>query len=172
MKEQWRPVVGMEGFYEISNRGRIRTLHKIGRHPKSDMLTPVPNAKGYLRVHLTDGKRRFSRVVHRLVLDAFRGPQPSAIHECNHKDGRKANNVASNLEWVTPVENNAHSVANGFWTPAIGEDHGMAILTEADVRIIRTLRGKVTGAELGRRYHVNPQTIRAIWTGRNWKHVA
>ena len=172
MKETWLSVVGMEGFYEVSDMGRVRSKHLRGRPTKDGILAQTPNRKGYLRVHLSDGVHKFSRVVHRLVLDAFHGPQPSCIHECNHKDGKKSNNVFSNLEWVTPVENNAHSVASGFWHPHIGEKHGMAILTETDVKHIRSVAGTVTNRSLAKHYGVNPVTIAAVIKRRNWKHVA
>ena len=139
MDEKWLSVVGMESFYEVSNLGRVRSKHRRGRPTKNGILAQTANKKGYLRVNLLGDGKHFSRAVHRLVLEAFHGPQPSCIHECNHKDGHKRNNIESNLEWVTPVENNAHSVANGLWHPHVGEAHGRAILTEANVRRIRAI---------------------------------
>ena len=169
--EEWRPVVGMEIFYEVSNLGRVRSKHLQGRPTKNGILAQTPNKKGYLRIHLSGGGKDFSRVVHRLVLEAFHGGQPSCIHECNHKDGRKRNNIESNLEWVTPVENNAHSVINGLWRPHIGEAHGRAILTESDVRRIRAVAGTVTNRFLAKQYGVNPVTIAKVIRRENWRHV-
>lgn len=171
MEEKWLPVVGMENFYEVSDLGRVRSKHKVGRPTRNDVLAQGQNKKGYLRVNLWGGGKHFSRVVHRLVLEAFHGPQPSCIHECNHKDGHKSNNRATNLEWLTRLENNSHSVANGFWHPHIGEAHGRAILTEQDVRYIRRIAGTVTNRSLAKRYGVNPVTIAKVIRRENWKHV-
>lgn len=171
MTERWLPVVGAESFYDVSDRGRIRSKHKIGRPARNGILQQAKNKKGYARVRLSIGTHDFSRVVHRLVLEAFVGPAPSEIHECNHKNGIKDDNRAENLEWVTPVENNRHSVENGFWHPHKGEAHGRAILTEKDVRRIRTQQGKCTQRHLADKYGVTPQTIASVWKRRIWKHV-
>jgi hypothetical protein len=171
MNEIWKPVVGAEQFYHISNFGRLKSLHERGRPTKGGIVALQPNKKGYLRAELTVGGRRFTRVVHRLVLEAFIGPQPSAIHEANHKDGIKNHNIPENLEWVTPVENNAHSVINGFWKPHKGEAHGMAKLTAAKAKEIYAGAGQWTASELAKRFGVTPAAIRLIWRGINWKHV-
>ena len=111
-------------------------------------------------------------VVQRLVAEAFHGPAPSDRHEVNHRNGDKRDNHEDNLEWLTPKENNAHAVAIGLWTPALGENHGRAKLTETDVAAIRALNGKEGPASIGRRYGVTGETIRGIWSRRLWKHVA
>jgi hypothetical protein len=170
MSEAWLPVVGAEDFYEVSSIGRVRSLHKIGRRAKGGFLQQQPNKKGYLRVRLTLPGRSFTRVVNRLVLEAFVGAPLSSIHESNHKNGIKSDNRVSNLEWVTPVENNAHSVANGFWHPHKGEAHGMAKITEEVVRDIRndsTLTNKEWGELLG----LTTTAIYWIRKRKNWKHV-
>lgn len=169
--EHWKPVVGMEQFYEVSDQGRLRSKHKRGRPTKDGLLSLQSNAKGYRRIHLSDGTKRFSIVVHRLVLEAFIGPRPSGFHQSNHKNGIKQDNRAENLEWLTPIQNNAHAVAMGLWTPKRGEQHGRAILTEADVREIRAVGNCADLREQGRKYGVHPMTIKAVLTRRNWRHV-
>lgn len=169
--EEWRSVVGMEKFYEISSLGRIKSKHSIGRNP-GGILSPTPNKKGYLRARLVLHGKSFTKVVHRLVLEAFVGPQPSSIHESNHKNGIKNDNRLENLEWLTPKENNAHSVQNGFWHPNIGEAHGRARLSENDVQEIRRLLALGHSCNrLGKAYGVSHTAIRLIRNGVNWKHV-
>lgn len=171
MKEKWKPVVGTQGLYKVSNMGRVKSLQKVGRPARGGIIRLQPNKKGYLRAGLSIGGRRFTKVVQRLVLEAFVGPQPSVIHESNHIDGVKSNNRLKNLEWATPVENNAHSVANGLWHPHIGEAHGRAKLKEKDVSAIRSLEGKVSSDYLAERHKVSSTAIRLIWRRINWKHV-
>jgi len=170
-KERWKAVAGFAGIYDVSDRGRVRSHHKIGRPTKSGILSQQTNGKGYKRVRLAVRCVGFSIVVHRLVLDAFVGPPPSVIHQANHKNGKKADNRVENLEWVTPVENNAHSVALGLWHPHVGENHGRHKLKETDIPVIRALQGKSTPRQVADKYGVTPTAIKLIWRRINWKHV-
>ncbi len=96
-KPEWKPVVGFERIYEVSNIGQVRSVKR------GNLRTP-PNSVGYPSVSLfTKGVRR-ERTVHRMVLEAFVGPCPEK-HECLHKDGSRANNNLSNLRWGTHVDN-------------------------------------------------------------------
>lgn len=169
--EKWVPVVGFVGLYEVSDCGRVRTLHKVGRACRNGILEQTANKKGYLRVGLTIGGERKARLVHNLVVEAFIGPRPSPDHECNHKDGVKTNNLVGNLEWLTRIQNNAHARAMGLWQPHRGEAHGRAILTEENVRTIRSLQGVERSGTLARRYGVCVDMIRRVWKREAWKHV-
>ena len=97
MQENWLPV-GEAQQYLVSDFGRV----KKGVRALSQHL----NQGGYPRVSLGTARGRF---VHRLVALAFIGPPPTDKHEVNHIDGRKTNNFASNLEWVTRSENHIHA---------------------------------------------------------------
>ena len=93
-KEYWKPVLGYEGHYQVSNFGRVKSI-KFG---KERILKPGKNAKGYLQVCLwKNGKGKTFRV-NRLVAEAFL-PNPDSLPEVNHKDENKLNNNAENLEW-------------------------------------------------------------------------
>jgi len=170
-KERWKPVVGMEAFYDVSTWGRIRSKHTIGRPAECGLLSQQYNKKGYRRVRLSACGKSYTIVVHRLVLDAFIGSQPSAIHQSNHKNGVKDDNYVENLEWVTPVENNAHAVRMGLWKPHKGEAHGRAKLTAKDIPVIRVCEGKETSGQVAKRYGVTSTAIRLIWRRVNWKHI-
>ena len=96
-KEYWKPVVGYEGLYEVSNWGRVKSL-KFG---KEKILKPSKNKKtkhGYLQVALWKNGQYKRYYVHRLVAEAFID-NPNNYKEVNHKDENKTNNVVSNLEW-------------------------------------------------------------------------
>lgn len=104
--EQWKDIKGYEGFYQISNHGRVKNIQT------NKFLTGDINNIGYYRVILYKPiKKRF--FIHRLV----------ALHFCdgykdgfvvNHKDGIKTNNKAENLEWVTRSQNDIHAFSLGL----------------------------------------------------------
>ena len=94
INEQWRPIAGYEGLYEISSLGRVKSL----KFDKEKILKPRKTKNGYLFVSLyKDEKPKMFRV-HRLVAIAFL-PNPEKLPEINHKDEDKTNNCASNLEF-------------------------------------------------------------------------
>jgi hypothetical protein len=121
MRENWRPVFGFEGLYEVSSFGRIRSLGRppvCGKHGgrgfRECILRAHSVSKGHLRVKLRQGQET-KFFVHTLVLTAFVGPCPQGM-ECRHLDGNPANNRLGNLKWGTPEENWAdrRRHGNGF----------------------------------------------------------
>ena len=123
MPEQWKPVVGYEGLYEVSDHGRVRSLDKEvksavcrkgSRIRRGKILQPVRTPKGYLTAALyRNGKAsRKRQYVHRLVLEAFTGPCPEGM-ECRHIDGDSQNNNHSNLQWSTHKENCQDKIDHG-----------------------------------------------------------
>lgn len=116
--EEWRPVPGYEGMHEVSNFGRVKSLsfEVIGRggkprRKKELILKPGILGRFYHGVKLSGMHRLL--LVHRLVAQAFI-PNPENKPYVNHIDGHKTNNHVSNLEWVTPAENNSHALKSGL----------------------------------------------------------
>lgn len=115
--ENWKPVVGYEGLYEVSDWGRVRSLDKyIKNWPKGirlvkgRVLKPGRHRKGYLLVVLNkDGVMKTCKV-HRLVAIAFI-PNPDGLPQVNHKDENKHNNRVENLEWCDNKYNICYSQA-------------------------------------------------------------
>ena len=105
----------IKGFpdYYVTDTGDVysRKPTKTGRIKK---LTPQMTAHGYLTVHLFKDKKRHQKLVHRLVAEAF-VPNPENKPEVNHIDGDKQNNCASNLEFVTHLQNVVHAIYNLGW---------------------------------------------------------
>lgn len=105
MVEKWRPAVGYEGQYEVSNLGRVRSL-KYNRK-NNGIMSPTKKHDGYLYVSLRDcggDNKSRPRAVHRLVAKAFIS-NPDNLPQINHKDENKNNNFVENLEWCTPSYN-------------------------------------------------------------------
>ena len=99
--EIWKPVVGYENLYEVSNIGGVRSV----RDGVIKILTPRVNEKGYLRINLCKNGKMKSYYVHRLVAEAFI-PNPHNLPCINHIDENPLNPVSSNLEWCTYKYNN------------------------------------------------------------------
>lgn len=104
-KEEWKPVVGYEGLYEVSSYGKVRSLN-FRRTKKCSELAQF-NSGGYKMVHLTKNGIMASPKVHRLVAQAFI-PNPENKPEVNHENGDKTKNTVDNLSWVTRGENQQH----------------------------------------------------------------
>jgi hypothetical protein len=104
MQEEWKAIEGYEGLYEISNFGRVNSLH--GRH-KGIICCGI--SKWYKSVCLrnSNGIRKTHRQ-HQLVAKAFI-PNPNNYPQVNHKDMDKQNNHVDNLEWCTCKQNNYHA---------------------------------------------------------------
>jgi hypothetical protein len=174
MDEKWLPVVGHEGFYEVSDHGRVRTIERQVNY-KNIKTRTIPgrirstNAllKGYPAVNLSCGNKTKMRTVHVMVLEAFVGPRPSAAHEVCHGDGNPRNNFLSNLRWGTKLENMADRSKHD--KTIHGERSSSAKLTAEIVRRIRQdERGsRPVAAELG----VAASTVKRIRNRQIWAHV-
>ncbi len=170
MLEEWRPVVGYEGRYEVSNLGGIKRICS-GQGVKRPILSPTIAKIGYRVVVLSQGNiaTRKRLYVHRLVARAFLGESPPG-KVVNHIDSNKLNNHPSNLEYITQSENCKHAQKLGLFTR--GERNHAAKLKEQDVREIRDLRGIFTVRKLQEIYGVDCGVISEIQTRKRWKHVS
>lgn len=111
MKDEiWRPVIGYEGRYEVSNLGRVRSLPKLVEGYRGSFVTKTrilkasPDGKGYLMVWLYMNKIRHTFKVARLVAQAFI-PNTENKPQIDHINAVKTDNRAENLRWVTDKEN-------------------------------------------------------------------
>lgn len=123
--EEWRPCPGWETSYEVSNFGQVRRsapgkrtwpgrLKKLQRHPLGYRVVALPNGKLRRRSGRDPEEAYGLFLVHRLVAAAFHGPPPPGREQVNHRDGKKDNNRAENLEWCTPSQNNVHALKTGL----------------------------------------------------------
>lgn len=173
--ELWRSIPGLEGRYEVSTMGRLRSVQRFvpyGYRPRKIRGRVVALQKSkYLSVNClgSDGRsRRYA--VHRLVALVFlkRDTDRTTV---NHENGHKHDNRASNLRWATMAEQNTHS--RRVLRKCVGEKNPRAKLTQDAVDEIRALRS--FGAkiiDLAKLYKVDRQAVRHVVSGKFWKTVA
>ena len=109
--EQWIACINYEGFYDVSDHGRVRSLNryvntgKFGgiRKIQGRVLKIVVSNWGYCVVNLSKERKCEQRMVHRLVLESFTGLHNNLV--VRHVDGCALNNKLSNLQWGTQQEN-------------------------------------------------------------------
>lgn len=165
--ETWKALPGFEGRVEVSDLGRVRTLairygNVLRVRGEPLVLRPWLDGHGYAAVGFEVDGVAYEKNVHGLVATAFRGPRPPGM-QCAHFDGDKTNNRASNLDWVTPAENNRHKSVHGTAARKLDPEKVLAI---------RTRRKEGFGyARIAREFGVNRTTIRAIARGEIWSHV-
>jgi len=173
INEEWRDVVGFEGLYIVSDKGRLYGMYS------HNFLRPNKTRKGYLRTTFRTHDKRSRYVgVHALVAAAFIGPCPEGM-EVNHKNGIKADNRAENLEYGTHSHNIKHSYDTGLRGPIVNGSRlsvdkvmEMRRLWNAADRTI-SKRGKAIIrkgelAKIAKRFGVAAAYVHAVATGKSW----
>lgn len=127
--EIWKQIPNYEGYYEVSNTGKIRSMNRRRKvyHGSYMMrgreLKPSFGSSGYLQVGLSKSGKAKIFMIHRIVAKVFVvNDDPKCKIAVNHIDGNKTNNNADNLEWVSYSDNQKHAYANGLnsWNPRKG----------------------------------------------------
>lgn len=187
-EEIWKPVVGYEGRYEVSNFGGVRSLRHIG--PKYHRVRRAPmilsaraSTNGTLVVTFSRDGRRHEFQINWLVLEAFVGPRPPG-HKAVFLDGNRRNCALSNLRWMTRAElvdlmrrrgtlqaGDQHYMRRHPERCARGEHHGGAKLSDMKVREIRRRAADTAPAVLAREFGVSRTTIDWVLAKRTWRHV-
>jgi len=170
--EVWKPVVGAEGLYEVSDQGRVRSLDRKVRYVngrtaryKGRLLRPFRSPR-MVKVCLGRG---VNRTVHSLVACAFLGSPPINSEIC-HNDGNAANNRLENLRYDTRIANAADKRRHG--THLEGSRCPHAKLNEKEVLEIRRLYNSGSPQNsLAYRFGVTKQAIHRLIHRRTWRHV-
>lgn len=167
-REEWRPIRGCRGVYEVSNLGRVRSVDRVvgKRHWKGRVLKTAPNSKGYRCIQLYRDGGQIWCSVHVLAYEAFFGPVPAGLEVC-HENGRRDDNRVGNLRVDTPKGNNADKLRHG--TAQRGERHGGHRVTAEAVRAMRAeAAAGATAAELARKRRISHTQAAAIIKRKSW----
>ena len=182
MKEVWKDIIGWEGIFKISNKGRARSVDRIvyfphiycsdeiSRHITGRILKLISTVRGYSEIRARLHGKNVHIPIHVSVLEAFICPRPEGL-ETNHKNGIKTDNRVENLEWVTHKENTQHAFDIGLSSNR--GIRGRNKLVDDDIYKIRKMlkEKKFTHKEIGEKFGVHCTTIGAIKCKKSWSHI-
>lgn len=174
VSEEWRPVSGFEGFYEVSSLGRIKSLKRIDcrgqPRPERIMILDLSASGGYPRCRLSRNRAAVFLLVHRVVAEAFI-PRIRGMDIVHHRDNNKLNPAAENLEWSTLSKNTLYAYRDGKLNRD-GSNNGGSVLTEKCVRRIRALLSAGRrGRDIAVEFKISKSVISNIKNGKSWTHV-
>jgi hypothetical protein len=142
-EEIWRDIPNYEGYYQVSNKGNVRSLNRTVQRQgvvpcfvKGKTLVFL-NRLGYFDVSISFNGLVKRVSVHRLVAIAFLD-NPLNKPFINHINGRRNDNRVKNLEWCTAKENSEHAVKIGLMKRK-GEYHPLSKLNNELVLKIREM---------------------------------
>lgn len=179
MVETWKEIPGYEGYYSVSDKGRVKSLKRVVPHKLKGkktipckILKATRQENGYQMVGLYKNNKDKSCRVHSLVMLAFVGERKAdeeVMHLKNAKQG--GTSCLSNLRYGSSKMNSAFNNDDG--THNIGINHPMAKLSESSVIKIKQLlsAGELTHKEIGNIFIVSRQTVSTINQGRSWRHL-
>lgn len=158
-QEEWRDVDGYP--YEVSDQGRLRRTYSSYYTNSQRYIRGSIAPNGYVTVKLCHGPKTRSTTIHAIVAEAFI-PNPEAKPEVNHKNFKRQDNRAANLEWVTRAENVAHA-------RKYRKNYGNASFNKMQIKAIRELLDcGASASAIARVIGCNPQTISNIKNRLTW----
>lgn len=178
MEEVWKDIPDYEGYYQVSNLGRVRSLdlniiksNGMKYSYKGRIIKFKENRSDKRpEVQLYKDTTHKMKFVCHLVLEAFVGPKP-LNKECCHRNDIPTDNNLDNLYWGTREENIQDKIRNGKTTR--GEKSYNHKLTESDVKDILLLLEDPSNTQqsIANKYGVVREVIKDINIGKIWKHV-
>lgn len=166
--ENWKDIEGFEGYYQVSNFGRVRGLDRSIQSTQNNGCTVKRRGKilnrkkacgsGYIIHSLTKDNKSYYRKPHRLVAEAFL-PNPDNLPQVNHKDGNKINNRLENLEWCTAKYNTNHAVISGLKIAKRGVENKRCRFTKEDIVNIKQMAIDHRRKDISDKFNVNIRLI-------------
>lgn len=169
--EIWKDVIGYEGYYEVSNLGRVRSVTRKVPNRNSTItcrgqIIRTSKKDGYLRLSLAKERKRKTYYVHTLVAYAFIGNPPGPTgskgndYTVDHLDENILNNKANNLEWVTRIENGNRYRANAGHYATLNTDQ----ITDNDIEAVKAVfkTGRFTEAQIAKMLRIKIEDLKNI----------
>lgn len=173
--EIWKDVNGFEGYFQISNYGRVKQLERevwngYAWFTKKEKMLKISYRKAYPSVRFYIDNKVYWKSVHRLIAEAFI-PNPHNKSEVNHINGIKTDFNIDNLEWVTRSENQLHAFRTGLNKPHIhkGSLNPSSKLNEIDIINIRN--DKRLHRIIAESYGISRYNITNIKNHKRWAHI-
>lgn len=173
--EKWKDAFGLDGLYEVSTLGRIRSKARevekynylakkiIRQKYKAKIINGCAGKWGHIKAHLSIRGKKIVVSVHRIVLLTFRG-EPLCGQEACHNNGNAKDNRLLNLRWDTHYNNNQDRKKHGRYHG--GERHTMSKLTKKQVEKIK-LEPK-GGVKVAKKYGIGTSQFWRIRKGLSW----
>ena len=182
--EIWKSILGVksglyDGYYEVSNLGRVKMLPRLLNHSKGmrvskEKIVTGTNSHGYKVVSFKKDGVKAVVPVHVLVARAFiKNPCPDKFKIINHLNSDRADNKVENLEWCDHSRNAKHAIEAGKLKITKGSERSTAILNDKKVLAIKLLykTGEFSHWSLAELFNVGKTTIQRILSGNKWKHI-
>lgn len=167
--EIWKPIEELNGRYEVSNLGRIRSVDRIiydaigrKRKWKGSIIAASYCSNGYTKFCPSYKGKAPNQMIHRIVGKAFL-PNPKGKPTINHKNGKRDDNRVDNLEWATYSENHIDKYQRS------GKGHKLTI--ENIISIRGLLAANVNPKIIANQFNVKYGTIYRIKNKKSWHHV-
>ena len=168
-REVWMPIIGYEGFYEISTYGRVARRENMVCGKPTKVLAPSAT-NGYLHVSLSVNNVITSHRIHVLVLKSFCGDRPFEGAHAAHNDGDRLNCRLSNLRWATPKENQDDIKRHGR-RPCGNNVFGAVLTDEKVIEIKSMIANGERNRPIAERFGVSISSIHHIRHGKTWRHI-
>jgi hypothetical protein len=173
-EERWKPVIGYEDYYEVSDLGRVKSLERMVedgrgnlRRLRERILRPAINNQNLVVPLSQDGVREI-KYVQRLVLEAFVGPCPPGQESRHFPDRDPSNNRLDNLRWDSYPNVLADTVITAAYIR--GEEVYNAKLTDEQARQIKFVE-RGTQQAIADHYGISRTLVYKIKAGKGWAHL-
>jgi hypothetical protein len=165
----WREIPGFPD-YEAAPTGEIRRAKASQDWRVGRTIQPIPQNTRYTTVNLYRDGKMHVLLVHRLIASTFHGPPPFPGAQAAHQNGKRDDNRAENLAWMTVRDNARQRRLHG--TALVGERCGKAKLTAVDVIEIRKRRANAEKlSSIARDFKITETTVSGIFHRRIWSHL-
>jgi hypothetical protein len=161
--EVWKPVVGHENWYEVSNLGRVRRSLAGKGTRVGKILKPWIDTRGYYGVALSRDGIVTKVPIHHLVAAAFHLNKHGKSH-INHRDGIKLNNASENLEWATKSEDTQHAYDTGL--SRSGSRHHWCKYSDEQIAEVRALSSSMALEVIAQRTGMSVAYVSLIIQGK------